>query len=69
MEKNKTNELERIQVEDTQVVSVDNLNLSNDLTENNINQMSVEEINYALEFENHDPSVVSLLKKALKNKK
>ncbi|AIV03866.1 hypothetical protein MGM1_5050 [Candidatus Malacoplasma girerdii] len=69
MEKNKTNELERIQVEDTQVVSVDNLNLSNDLTENDINQMSVEEINYALEFENHDPLVVSLLKKALKNKK
>lgn len=66
--KNKSIDLERILVEDTRVVDLNKINFNDELDENTISQMSIEEITYALEAEDHTSEVKKLLKKYLKQK-
>ncbi len=69
MDQNKKSiDLERILVEDTQVVDLRKINLSDELDEKTISQMSKEEIHYTLENEDHSSEVKKLLKKYLKQK-
>lgn len=65
-----TEEFERIKVENTQVV---NTKIIRDIDQNNFNDATLssltkDELQYMLEFEDHTPEQVALIKKYLKLK-
>lgn len=73
MEKDKkinTEEFERIKVENTQVI---NTKIIRDIDQNNFNEESLsnltkDELQYMLEFEDHTSEQIELIKKYLKQK-
>ena len=66
-----TKEFERIKVEDTKVVnsSVIRNSLSTGIDEKSLSSLTLEELEYMLEYEDHDKQTIELIKRFIKQKK
>lgn len=70
MKKLKTEDFQRIKVEDTKVVNTKAIHsLNDDLSDDNLAKLSVEELQYMIEYEDHTKEEIQKIKKYIKLKK
>lgn len=66
-----TKEFDRIKVEDTKVVNSSILknSLSSGIDEQALSKLTVDELKYMLEYEEHDKETIDLIKRFIKQKR
>lgn len=70
MKKLKTEDFQRIKVEDTKVVDTKAIHsLNDDLSDSNLAKLSLEELQYMIEYEEHTKEEIQKIKHFIKLKK
>ncbi len=70
MKKLKTEDFQRIKVEETKIINTDTIkNLDDILSDENLQNLSLEELQYMIEYEDHSKSEIEKIKKYIKLKK